>query len=66
MSSDTPDLALPLLVAEVPAWSGVRRLAITIDHAIGTLSESVGAALVLAETCILLPVSFRATSSTAR
>ncbi len=34
-------------------WAGVRRLALKIDFAIGTLAEAVGAALVLAETCIL-------------
>jgi tripartite ATP-independent transporter DctM subunit len=53
MSSDTRELAQPLLVPEVPAWSGLRRLAVKIDHAIGTLSEGVGAALVVAETGIL-------------
>jgi tripartite ATP-independent transporter DctM subunit len=53
MSSETPELAQPLLAVEAPLWSGSRRLVLTIDHTIGTLSEGVGAALVLAETCIL-------------
>jgi tripartite ATP-independent transporter DctM subunit len=34
-------------------WAGVRRLALKVDFAIGTVAEGVGAALVLAETCIL-------------
>src|SRR5690349_23819076 len=53
MSSDSPELAEPLIAAGAPAWGGPRRLAVKIDHTIGVLSEGVGAALVLAETCIL-------------
>ena len=53
MSSEIPGLAQPLAAAEGLAWGGLRRLALTIDLAIGTLSEAAGAALVLAETCIL-------------
>ena len=53
MTSDLPELAQPLVDAEGPAWVGFRRLARKIDLAIGTLSEAAGAALVLAETCIL-------------
>src|SRR5690349_8817928 len=53
MSSDSPELAEPLIAAGAPAWGGPRRLAVKIDHTIGVLSEGAGAALVLAETCIL-------------
>jgi tripartite ATP-independent transporter DctM subunit len=53
MSGETWRLAGPLVAAEEPAWGGLRRLALNIDHAIGILSEAVGAALVLAETGIL-------------
>ena len=53
MSSEIPGLAQPLAAAEELAWGGLRRLALTIDLAIGTLSEAAGAALVFAETCIL-------------
>src|SRR5215472_1098683 len=53
MSGETQGLAEPLVAAGEPAWGGLRRLALNIDHAIGSLSEAVGAALVLAETCIL-------------
>src|SRR5262249_9490102 len=54
MSSEIPELAQPLAVAAEPAWIELRRLALKIDRAIGTLSEAAGAALVLAETCILV------------
>jgi len=54
MRSESSELAEPLIAAaEMPAWGGLRHLAINIDYAIGILSEAVGAALVLAETCIL-------------
>jgi tripartite ATP-independent transporter DctM subunit len=54
MSSETPELAEPLIAAtEGPTWGGLRRLALNIDYAIGVFSEAAGAALVLAETCIL-------------
>jgi len=36
-----------------PGWVGLRRVALQIDYAIGTLCEAAGAGLVLAETCIL-------------
>src|SRR5208282_4319640 len=53
MTSDLPELAKPLVGVEGSAWLGLLRLARKIDLAIGTLSEAVGAGLVLAETCIL-------------
>src|SRR6516164_10743747 len=53
MSDGTQEWLQPLLAAGAPAWKGLMRLALTIDHAIGTLSEGAGATLVLAETCIL-------------
>ena len=53
MSSDTPELAQPLVGVEGLAWVGLRRLARKIDLVIGTVSEAAGAGLVLAETCIL-------------
>src|SRR5215471_14829400 len=53
MTSDTPELAQPLVGAEGPVRIGLRRLALNIDGAIGTSCEAAGAGLVLAETCIL-------------
>src|ERR1700731_2545133 len=53
MSSEIPELAQPLGVAEGLAWGGMRQLALKVDLAIGALSEAAGAGLVLAETCIL-------------
>src|SRR5713226_749376 len=53
MSSEIPELVQPLGVAEGLAWGGTRQLALKVDRAIGALSEAAGAALVLAETCIL-------------
>jgi TRAP-type C4-dicarboxylate transport system permease small subunit len=53
MSSGAPELAEPLVIAEGPARVGLRYLARKIDGAIGVLCEAAGAALVLAETCIL-------------
>src|SRR6201998_2080652 len=52
MSSEAPELAQPLLAAEA-AWAGVRRAPAALDWAIGRIVEFLGAALVLAETCIL-------------
>ena len=37
MTSDLPELAQPLVGAEGPAWVGLRRLALKIDRATGTL-----------------------------
>src|SRR5215470_13640109 len=53
MTSDIPELAQPLVGVEEPGWVGLRRVALQIDYAIGTLCEAAGAALVLVETCIL-------------
>ena len=53
MTSGAPELAQPLVAAEDPARLGLRHLARKIDAAIGVLCEAAGAALVLAETCIL-------------
>jgi tripartite ATP-independent transporter DctM subunit len=54
VTSEAPDLGRTVAaVREELAWAGVRRLALRVDFAIGTLAEAVGAALVLAETCIL-------------
>ncbi len=54
MTSEAPDLSRAVAAArEDLPWAGVRRLALRLDFAIGTLAEAVGAALVLAETCIL-------------
>src|SRR5215469_6078366 len=53
MTSDTPELAQPLVGAEEPARIGLRRFARNIDGVIGTSCEAAGAGLVLAETCIL-------------
>src|SRR6516164_9166572 len=53
MISGAPELAQPLVAAEEPARVGLRSFARKIDGAIGTLCEATGAALVLAETCIL-------------
>ena len=48
MSSDTPELAQPLVGVEGLAWVGLRRLTRKIDLVIGTVSEAAGAGLVLA------------------
>jgi tripartite ATP-independent transporter DctM subunit len=53
VTSEAPDLRRAVAAREDVAWAGVRRLALKVDFAIGTLAEAVGAALVLAETCIL-------------
>src|SRR5215471_9808850 len=53
MTSGAPELARPLVAETEPAWEGWRRVARNIDRAIGALSEGAGAALVLAEICIL-------------
>src|SRR6516165_10317020 len=53
MTSGAPELARPLVAETEPAWEGWRRIARNVDRAIGALSEGVGAALVLAEICIL-------------
>ena len=53
MTSEAPDLRRVVAAGEDLPWAGVRRLARNVDFAIGTIAEAVGAALVLAETCIL-------------
>ena len=66
MTTEIPELAQPLVVAEGMAWAGLRGLARKIDLVIGTLAEAAGAGLVVAEICISLPASSRATSSAVR
>jgi tripartite ATP-independent transporter DctM subunit len=54
MSTDSPHLDAALVpAANNLAWAGVRRTALYLDNAIGVVTEAAGAALVLAETCIL-------------
>jgi tripartite ATP-independent transporter DctM subunit len=53
VTSEAPELHRGVAAGEALPWAGVRRLALKVDFAIGTLAEAVGAALVLAETCIL-------------
>lgn len=53
MTSGAPQLAPPLVAETEPAWEGWRGIARNVDRAIGTFSEAAGAALVLAEICIL-------------
>ena len=53
MSLDAPDFAAAVPASIAPGWVGLRRGAFWVDRAIGTLCEAVGAALVLAEVCIL-------------
>ncbi len=53
MTSEAPDLRQAVAASEGLPWAGVRRLALKVDFAIGTVAEAVGAVLVLAETCIL-------------
>ena len=53
MTTEIPELAQPLVVAEGMAWAGLRGLARKIDLVIGTLAEAAGAGLVVAEICIL-------------
>ena len=53
MTTEIPELAQPLVVAEGMAWAGLRGLARKIDLVIGTLAEAAGAGLVVAEICLL-------------
>jgi tripartite ATP-independent transporter DctM subunit len=53
MSTEAPRLPQAIAGTEGLAWAGTRRLALKIDAAIGTLAESVGAVLVVAEVGIL-------------
>jgi len=53
MTTEIPELAQPLVVAEGMAWAGLRGLARKIDLVIGTLAEAAGAGLGVAEICIL-------------
>jgi tripartite ATP-independent transporter DctM subunit len=41
------------LPQDAPAWAALRRCAFLVDHTIGVACEAIGAALVVAEVCIL-------------
>jgi hypothetical protein len=66
MTTEIPELAQPLVVAEGMAWAGLRGLARKIDLVIGTLAEAAGGGLGLQKYAFSLPASSRATSSTVR
>ena len=53
MTSGAPELAQPLVAVEEPARVGLPHVARKIDGTIGAFCEAGGAALVVAETCIL-------------
>src|SRR5580704_247640 len=53
VSQPMTEIAPAILTAGDRRGAGVRRLALTVDRAIGVAAEVIGAALVLAETCIL-------------
>jgi TRAP-type C4-dicarboxylate transport system permease small subunit len=53
MSTEAPEFASPIAAAREGARAGLRRLALMADRTIGVLAEAVGAALVVAEICIL-------------
>ena len=53
MSTEAPEFASPIAAAREDAWAGLRRRALMADRTIGVLAEAVGAALVVAEICIL-------------
>jgi len=53
MSTEAPEFASPIAAAREGAWAGLRRRALMADRTIGVLAEAVGAALVVAEICIL-------------
>ena len=53
MSTEAPEFASPIAAAREGAWAGLRRRALMADRTIGVLAEAIGAALVVAEICIL-------------
>src|SRR5580704_5021051 len=53
VSQPMTEIAPAILTAGGRRGAGMRRLALTVDRAIGVAAEVIGAALVLAETCIL-------------
>ena len=53
VSTEAPEFASPIAAAREGAWAGLRRRALMADRTIGVLAEAVGAALVVAEICIL-------------
>ena len=53
MSTEAPECASPIAAAREDAWAGLRRRALMADRTIGVLAEAIGAALVVAEICIL-------------
>jgi tripartite ATP-independent transporter DctM subunit len=53
MSTEAPEFASPIAAAREGAWAGLRRRALMADRTIGVLTEAIGAALVVAEICIL-------------
>jgi len=53
MSTEAPEFASPIAAAREDAWAGLRRRALMADRTIGVLAEAIGAALVVAEICIL-------------
>ena len=53
MSPEAPEFASPIAAAREDAWAGLRRRALMADRTIGVLAEAIGAALVVAEICIL-------------
>ena len=53
MSTEAPEFASPIAAAREGAWAGLRSRALMADRTIGVLAEAIGAALVVAEICIL-------------
>jgi len=53
VSTEAPEFASPIAAAREDAWAGLRRRALMADRTIGVLAEAIGAALVVAEICIL-------------
>ena len=53
VSTEAPEFASPIAAAREGAWAGLRPHALMADRTIGVLAEAVGAALVVAEICIL-------------
>jgi len=53
VSTEAPEFASPIAAAREGAWAGLRRRALMADRTIGVLAEAIGAALVVAEICIL-------------
>ena len=53
MSTEAPEFASPIAAAREGAWAGLRHRALMADRTIGVLAEAIGAALVVAEICIL-------------